>query len=72
MNSFNLKLPLKDSESAIKNKLINSLSELQSDNQNDIAPFIRTQRQTQLLKKVVLMKYLNQSIVLLYQTYKNL
>ena len=72
MNSFNLKLPLKDSESAIKNKLINSLSELQSDNQSDIAPFIRTQQQTQLLKKVVLMKYLNQSIVLLYQTYKNL
>ena len=37
-----------------------------------IAPFIQTQKQKQLLMKVTLMMYLNQSTLLLYKTYKNL
>ena len=36
----------------------------------NITPFIHTQKQKQLLMKVTLMKYLNQSILLLYQTHK--
>ena len=37
-----------------------------------IASFIRTQKQKQLLMKMTLMVYLNQSILLLHQAYKNL
>ena len=37
-----------------------------------IAPFFQTQKQKQLLMKVTLMMYLNQSTLLLYKTYKNL
>ena len=37
-----------------------------------IAPFIHTQKQQQLLMKTILVKYLNQFIVQLYQTYKNI
>ena len=37
-----------------------------------IESFIGTHKQKQLLMKVTLMIYFNQSIVLLYQTYKNL
>ena len=37
-----------------------------------IAPFICTQMQKQLSMKVTLVMYLNQSIILLYQIYKNL
>ena len=37
-----------------------------------IAPFIQTQKQKQLLMKVTLMMYLNQSTLLLYKAYKNL
>ena len=37
----------------------------------NITPFIRPQKQKQLLMKVILMVYLDQSIVRLYQTYKN-
>ena len=37
----------------------------------NIAPFIRPQRLKQLLMKIILMMYLNQSIVRFYQTYKN-
>ena len=40
--------------------------------QQNIEPFIRTQKQQQLLMKVILRMYLNQFIVALYQTYKNL
>ena len=36
-----------------------------------IAPFIRPQRLKQLLMRIILMMYLNQSIVRFYQTYKN-
>ena len=39
---------------------------------HNIALFILTQKQKQLLMEVILMTYLNKSIVLLYQTYKNL
>ena len=38
----------------------------------NLTPFILTQKQKQLLMKVTLMMYLNQRIVLSYQTYKNL
>ena len=38
----------------------------------NITPVILTQKLKQLLMKVILMMYLNQSIVLLYPTYKNL
>ena len=34
-----------------------------------LSPFIWTQEQKQLLAKVTMMMYLNQSIVLLYQTH---
>ena len=38
----------------------------------NIAPFIHPKGLKQLLMRVILMMYLNQSIVILYQTYKNL
>ena len=37
-----------------------------------MAPFIGTEKQKQLLMEVALMMYLNQSIALLYHTYKKL
>ena len=37
----------------------------------NMTPFIRTQKQKQLLMKVMLVMYLNQYILQLYQTYKN-
>ena len=40
--------------------------------QQNIAPFILTQQQKQLLMKVILMMYLNQSIGRLYQTSKDM
>ena len=86
LNSFNPELQLKDTESAIKNKLI--LSELRSfkfaktlvlefekienDNKTLYNTFIRIQKQKQLLIKMTLVINLNQSIVLLYETYKYL
>ena len=39
--------------------------------QHNITPPILTQKQTQLLLRVILMMRLNQSIVRLHQTYKN-
>ena len=39
--------------------------------QQNIRPFILTQKQKQLLMKMTLMMYLNQSTLPLYQTYKN-
>ena len=39
--------------------------------QQSIAPFILAQQKKQLSMKATLMIYLNQSIVQLYQTYKN-
>ena len=38
----------------------------------NITPFFLTLKKKQLLMKVILMMSLNQSIILLYQTYKNL
>ena len=38
----------------------------------NIGPFIQTQKQKQLLMKMILMMHLNQSVVRFYQTYKNL
>ena len=38
----------------------------------NIAPFMQTQKQEQLLMKAILIMYLNQSVVQLYQTYKKL
>ena len=40
--------------------------------QQNTRPFILTQKQKQLLMKATLMTYLNQSILRLYQTYKNI
>ena len=39
--------------------------------QQNIPYFILTQKQEQLLMRVILMMYLNKSILRLYQTYKN-
>ena len=36
------------------------------------APFIRSEMLKKLLRRVILMMYLNQSIVQLHQTYKNI
>ena len=59
LNSFNPDLQFKDAECAIKNKLIASLNSLQH---------LLFKLKTQFLMKVTLMMYLNQCIVLLYQT----
>ena len=40
--------------------------------QQNIAPFIRNQKQKQLLIRAILIMYLNQPIIQLYQTCKNL
>ena len=72
---------LKDTEYAIRNKLIDLLTELKGFKfvttlvlefkkmiiKQYIIPFSLTQKQEQLLMKTILMMYLNQSIVLLYQ-----
>ena len=88
LNYFNPDLQLKDTESAIKNKLKGLLTELkgfkfvttlvlvfkkiESDEKTKHDTFIQSQKQKQLPMKVILMMYLNQSILQLYQTYKNL
>ena len=41
-------------------------------NDDNAKPFIQTQKQKQLLMRVILIMYLHQFIVRLYQTYKNL
>ena len=88
LNSFNSELQFKDTQFAIKNKLIYLLSELKGFKfittlffefkikklmtKQNMASFIQTQKQEQLLMKVILMMFLNQFILRLYQTYKNL
>ena len=83
-----LKISIKDTESAIQNKLIDLLPELegfkfvtilvlefkkiQCDDKTLYCTFIRTQKQKKLSMKVTLIMYLNQSIVILYQGYKSL
>ena len=87
LNFFNPELQLKDSESAIKNKLIDLMSQLKVFKfvtalviefkkykvmiKHYMQPFTRTQKQRQLLMKKILIMHLNQSIALLYQTLKN-
>ena len=61
----------KDTKSAIKNKLIDLLNKIR------VCKFVTTlailtRKQTQLLIRVIKMMYLNQSILQLYQTYKNI
>ena len=84
LNSFNSRLQPKDTESAIKNKLKKLLTELRGFKfvttcvlefkkiEIDDKAKYGKKRQEQLLMKMTLMIYLNQSIILqLYQTYKN-
>ena len=83
---FNPELQLESTESTIRNKLIDLLSQLkgfklvttlvlefkkiESDDKIKYDTFIQNQKQNQLLMKVTLMMYLNQSILHIYQTYK--
>ena len=76
LNSFNSELHFKDTQFAIKNKLIYLLSELKGFKfittlffefkikklmtKQNMASFIQTQKQEQLLMKVILMMFLNQ------------
>ena len=78
--TFNPELQLRNTESAMKNRLRGLLTELKGFNKvttlkvmtkQKIAPFILSQRQKQLLMRVILMMYLNQSLARLYQTRKN-
>ena len=68
---FLILLILKDTKSAIKNKLIDLLNKIR------VCKFVTTlailtRKQKQLLIRVIKMMYLNQSILQLYQTYKNI
>ena len=68
---FLILLILKDTKSAIKNKLIDLLNKIR------VCRFVTTlailtRKQKQLLIRVIKMMYLNQSILQLYQTYKNI
>ena len=86
LNSFNSELQLKDVEFSIKNKLIDLLTELKDftfvttlvlefkkiEQKQNMIPFIRTQKQKQVLIKVTMIMYLNRSILQLYQIYKSL
>ena len=88
LNYFFPELQLKDNESSIRNKIIGLLTQLkrfksvkilflefnkiENDDKNYIALSIRIEAQKQLLIKATLMMYLNQYIILLYQTYKSL
>ena len=68
---FLILLILKDTKSAIKNKLIDLLNKIR------VCKFVTTlailtRKQKQLLIRVIKIMYLNQSILQLYQTYKNI
>ena len=68
---FLILLILKDTKSAIKNKLIDLLNKIR------VCKFVTTlailtRKQKQLLIRVIKMMHLNQSILQLYQTYKNI
>ena len=87
MNSFNSELQLKDTEFSIRNELIDLLTELkgfklattvlsefkkiENDNKTKYSTFYSYPKAETILTKVILMVYLNQSIVRLYQTYQN-
>ena len=53
------------------NTLVLEFKKIESNEERNIAPFICPQRFKQLLMRVTLMIYSNQSIVRLYQTNKN-
>ena len=73
LNSFRPELQLKDTESAIRNGLIDLLIEFKSF--KFVATLVlvfkkmESEQQKQLLMKVTLMMYLNQSITQFYQIY---
>ena len=52
-------------------KLVTAVVLVYKKTESDMTPFIRSQKQKQILVKVTLMIYLNQSIVLLYKTNKH-
>ena len=84
MNFLNPEPHLKDTESAIKNKLIDVLSQLRGfiflttlilefkKIENDDKAIYTTFYLNSKAGKVILMMYLSQAVALLYQTYKNL
>ena len=73
LNSFHPEVQLKDTESAIRNDLIDLLIEFKSF--KFVATLVlvfkkmESEQQKQLLMKVTLMMYLNQSITQFYQIY---
>ena len=52
--------------------LVLEFKKIQINDKHYITSFIQTQKEKQLLMKLMLMVYLNQCIILSYQTYKNL
>ena len=87
LNSFNPELQLKDTESAIKKtkKILTEFSRFtfvatlillfkkrESDDKKSMTLFNQTQKQKYLSMKAILMMYLNQYILKLYQTHKSL
>ena len=88
MNYFNPEIQLKDTKSALKNKLIDLLSELRdfkfvtilvlelkkikNDDKTIYTNFYLHSKAEAVINEMTLMMYLSQSILLLYQTCKNL
>ena len=88
LNSFNPELQLEDTESAIRNKLKDLLTELrgfkfmttlvvefkkiESDDATKYTTFYSNSEAKTIINVVTLMMYLNQSILRLYQPYKNI
>ena len=52
--------------------LVLEFKKIENDNKTNLTLFIHIQNQKELLMKLTLMMYLNQSILQLYQTYKNI
>ena len=80
---FNPELQLKDNDFGIRNKLIESWTELkgflqfkkkkiENDDKTKYNNFYLNSKAKTISMKVLLMTYLNRYIVQLYQTYKNL
>ena len=88
MNYFNPEIQLKDTKSALKNKLMDLLSELRdfklvttlvlelkkikNDDKTIYTNFYLNSKAETVINEMTLMMYLSQSILLLYQTCKNL
>ena len=86
LNSFNLELELKYTESAIKSKLVSLLTQLkgfkfvttlvlvfkkvESKDKRKYDNFYSTQKQKYLSIKITLMMYFNQSLLQLWKTYE--